>query len=353
MLIGRPNFSQDDNFDVVAVRRYNRDWTLRGTAYMKSGGDRNSVDQLGGDPDGIYMPFEASAAHMVLVGNRLVVDMGRLIFSIWDQTGLHHQVSLTFEVNVDTMTATSFYQLSYESVAASHSVAQFVAMDGNNLVEIEHGDAYPRAIAMGVMPGYPYPPQPTMPGYSIVMHQYDLFDFNGGIGNNFTGATVDGLVSGPSGIVVVGSSIPQPNAPHGPLLYGAHHNIYAISADPSTGANTFRWLTQFAFKGANDVLEPRVVQVGVDRYAVLFSVRRDNHYSMLYRLIDSAGAVLASTSFPGVMFPASSDPILIGHAVYWVGWYSSTDPEPECLFAVNVSDPTRPFLLKAKKAVKR
>ena len=152
-------------------------------------------------------------------------------------------------------------------------------------------------------------------------------------------------------IVVVGSSIPQPNAPHGHLLYRARHNIYAIAADPSTGTHTFEWLTQVA--GGDVVLEPRVVQIDADRYVVLFSALRDGRYSLQYRLIDSAGTVLATASVPGIIFPASADPILIGREVYWVGWHSASEPEPEYLFALNVSDPTRPAVFMAMKQLKR
>lgn len=352
VLVGRNNFRQKVNSTPIAVRRYNRNWTLLGTAYLKSGGDENSIEQPGGDPYGVYQPFVASAAHMVLVGNRLVVDMGRLIFSEWDPHGIHHQTSLTFEVNVDTMTAASFYQLHYQTDTVSHSFSQFVAMNGDDLVVVERGDGYPRAIQMGVMPGYPNPPRHAMPNPFATMYRYDLFDFNGPIGDNVTGTSTDGLLSGPSGIVVVGASIPQPNAPHGPFLWRrARANIYAIAANPSTGAHTFEWLTQVA--GRDEVLEPRVVQIGVDRYAVLFSVCRDDHCNLQYRLIDSAGAVLARASVPGVMFPASSDPILIGRGVYWVGGRSAYESGPERLFALNVADPTRPALFMAKKQVKR
>jgi len=175
--------------------------------------------------------------------------------------------------------------------------------------------------------------------------KYDLFEFNGAIGDNFTGATVTGLVSGPSGIVVVGNSIRHPDAPYGTLgSADEYRNIYAIWADPATGAQTVRWLTDFAPQGASDALEPRVVQVGPDRYAVLFSVHSHGSYRMEYRLIDSAGTVLASRSFSGVFFCAISDPILIGGKVYWVGIEPNprTAHVPDYLFGIDVSYPKTP-----------
>ena len=336
VLVGRENPDENDTLDVVAVRRYDRDWTLVGTAYVQGGATQGAK--------GIYSPFVASAAHMLLVGNRLVVHMGRLIYTI---AGVHHQVNLTFEVDVDTMTATTFQQLGGYAYS-SHSFQQLVAMNGGNLVLIDHGDAYPREIQMGVMANYPSQRR---------VSTYDLFPFNGAIGDNFTGATVTGLVSGPSGIVVVGTSIAQPDAPNGPLGSSTEkRNVYAIWADPATGAHTVHWLTDFAPQGADNALEPRVVQVGLGRYAILFSVQNDSGYRMEYRLIDSAGTVLASASFPGAFFCSVSQPILIGGRLYWAGiepidWNSWNNPGnapvPDYLFGIDVSDPTRPALLNS------
>ena len=323
VLVGRENPDENDTLDVVAVRRYDRDWTLVGTAYVQ-----------GGAPMGIYTPLAFSAPHMVLVGNRLVVHMGRLIYA---HEGVHHQVNLTFEVDVDTMTATTFDRFGGWPYS-SHSFQQLVAMSDSGLVTIDHGDAYPRAIQMGVIADYPSKRQ---------VSTYDLFAFNGAVGDNFTGATVTGLVSGTSGIVVVGSSIRHPDAPNGALgPADEHRNIYAIWADPATGAHAVRWLTDFAPQGADEALEPRVVQVGPDRFAVLFSVRGDSGYRMEYRLIDSAGAVLASASFPGAFFCAASDPILIGGKAYWAGIAPDSwpPPVPAYLFGIDVSDPAAPFL---------
>ena len=74
VLVGRENPNENDDREVVAVRRYDRNWTLLGTAYIQG-----SSDLTGG---GIYSPFVGGAPHMVLVGERLVVHMGRLILSL-------------------------------------------------------------------------------------------------------------------------------------------------------------------------------------------------------------------------------------------------------------------------------
>ncbi|HTX68417.1 MAG TPA: hypothetical protein VMH50_04650 [Thermoleophilia bacterium] len=328
VLCGRENPGEDDTLDVVAVRRYDRSWHLLGTAYVKGGATQGGIK-------GIYSPFEAGSPQMVLDGKRLVVHMSRLIYAM---SGVHHQVNLTFEVDVRSMTARTFDELG-GCAYSSHSFRQLVAMNRGDLVTIDHGDAYPRAIQLGVMAGYP--DQRTVA-------TYDLFEFNGATGDNFTGATVTGLASGPSGIVVVGTSIPQPDAPSGPLgSAGERRNVYAIWANPRTGAHLVHWLTSFAPDGTKDALEPRIVRVGRDKYAVLFSVQNGGAHSLVYRLVNSAGAVLARKSFSRAFFCASSDPILVGSKVYWTGISPSGAPSAtRYLFGLNVSNPKRPSLLR-------
>lgn len=324
VVIGRENPDHNDALNVVAVRRYDRTWTLLSTAYLTSGATGH----------GVIYPFQYMPPAMVLVGNRLVVHMAYVGYD-------GHQGSSPIEVDVDALTATPFYQLG-GTVGATHSKQQRVAMNGTSLVVVDHGDASPRSIQMGVMANYPD---------SRDVSTYDLMEFNGAPGNNFTGSTLTGMVSGPSGIVVIGSSIQQPDAPNGPLGSRSEHpNVFAIWADPATGAHTVHWLTDYAPQGDDQASYPRVVQVGADRYAVLFSVRNDSGgQRMEYRLIDSAGDVLARTSFPRVFFCGISDPIRVGDRVYWVGFEPSASgyDVPRHIFGIDVSDPAAPALLSS------
>ncbi len=297
-----------------------------GTAYLKGGASQGFK--------GIYSPFEAGAAHMALVGNRLVVHMARLMYEI---SGVHHQSNLTFEVDTGTMVATTFEQLG-DTPYSSHSFQQLVTTNGDALVMVDHGDAYPRAVQLSVMADYPA-------HRSIAT--YDLFKFNGAVGDNFTGASVTDLISGPQGVVVLGNSIPQPNAPHGPQGTASdHRNVFALSANPATGTHSGRWLTNFAAHGADNALEPRAVQVGADEFAVLFDVQNGSYHKLEYRLIDSAGHVLASQVFSNAFYASSSAPILVGQTIEWVGIRpGSSSPATAYLYGMDISNPAAPVLL--------
>jgi hypothetical protein len=334
VLVGRDNPDENDDLEVVAVRRYDASWNRLGTAYIKGGATQHGVG-------GIYKPFVAGDPHMVLADGRLVVHMSRLIYAEpYHGQIVHHQVNLTFEVDTDTMTATTFDQLG-GSAYASHSWQQLVAMNGNDLVTVDHGDAYPRAIQLGVMADYPS---------SRAVATYDLFDFNGAVGDNFTGASVTDLISGPGGVVVLGNSIPQPDAPGGTLgSRDEHRNVFAISADPATGAHTTNWLTQFAPDSQGTVVGPRVVRVDTDRFAVLFGVQGGGHSRLEYRLMTSSGKVLARETFPAVFYASINAPVHHGDDIYWVGTNPDDDSDAY-VYKLNITDPAAPKIIAARRS---
>lgn len=326
MLLGNMNESEKDDVDVVAVRRYDAAWNLVGTAFLKGG-----EGQLF---KGIYEPFAASAPSMLLVGERLVVHMGRTMYRGSD--GLRHQSNFTFEVDVPSMTTKTFESIvgEWKTPYVSHSFQQLSVMHGSDLVFVDHGDAYPRAIAMHVIAGYPT-------GHEA--KEYELLKLNGGVGDNWTGATVTGLVSGSSGVLVVGTSVPQPadgSVSNGPS------NVFAITADPKTGATQTRWLTSFAAGSKESLGDPRLVTLGPDRYVLLFDVLRGDVHRTEYRLVNSSGTVLGSATFPGVFFSAGAVPAVVGSRLLWVGGAADQNADASAfLFGLDVSAPKSPKLL--------
>ena len=333
VLVGRNNLDQEDAKDVVAVRHYSAAWELTGTAFVKGG-----ASQL---VEGISEPFDAGAPAMLMVDDRLVVHMSRLMYED-PEDGLRHQANLTFEVDVDTMVATTFEEhLEWSGFAySSHSFQQLLTTYGDSLVMLDHGDAFPRAIQIGVMADYPTQRE---------VETHEVLPFNAAPGDkyNFTGAGVTGLVSGPDGVVAIGRSIRHPDAPDGPVVDESDaRNAFLLAFDPATGASDQVWLTDFAADGSTTALEPRVVQVAANRWVVLFSVKSGSTYRTEYRLIDSSAAVLASATIEGFYFSPISDPIELDGCVYWVGVEPGSDsvPNPAHLFGIDVTQPTSPTL---------
>lgn len=329
VLLGRLNKAERRDVDVIEVRRYDAGWNLVGTAHLPGGASQGF--------EGLSGPLSYSAAHMLLVGDRLVVHSGREMFG---HGGVVHQSNFTFEVNVPTMTARTFEDLGNGKWSAtpyvSHSFQALVATWKSNLVLVDHGDAYPRALRMSVVRDYPNSREITA---------HDLMRFNGAIGDNSTGTAVTGLVSGSAGVVVVGNSVRHVGAPGGPFTPQEKRNVFAIAADPATGASRTVWLTAFSPTGREIVSHPRVVTLAADQFAVIFQVERAGTYRTEYRLLDSSAKVLGSASFAGLRFPAGSEPVRLGTRVVWAGGGSgAASGGQNYLFGLDIGEPTRPAL---------
>ncbi len=325
VLLGKPNPTQNDALNVVSVRRYSSTWQLLGTGYVKGGASQGIK--------GIYRPFDAGAASMLLVGNRLVVHMARSMYNDADDP-VHHQGNLTFEVAVGSMTATTFEERG-QAPYASHSWRQYVARAGSSLLLLDHGDTYPRAVQLSVMADYPRT-------RSVRAHK--VLEFGPGF---YTGTTVDGLVTGPQGAVVIGTMTKSTEPLDSLDPTDDPKNAFLIRVNPTTGASTRVWLTRFSSTSASRALEPRIVQVATDRFAVLFNVRAGTRDTTYYRLVDSAGRVLAQREFAGTYFSSVSNPVRIGSKLFWIGIRPSatTSPTPGYLFALDVANPAAPSQL--------
>ena len=66
--------------------------------------------------------------------------------------GLNHQANMTFQVNFTTapMTVTDKQYTVYNTSTgyARHSFNQFIRVENNKILAIDHGDAYPRSIVL-------------------------------------------------------------------------------------------------------------------------------------------------------------------------------------------------------------
>jgi hypothetical protein len=332
VMVGRSNPTEDPDLHVVAVHRYTPDWEPDGTALLEGGASQGIV--------GIYEPFDAGAAAMQQVGDRLVVHMPRTMFASAD--GVRHQASLTFEVDLGTMTASSFQSLG-EYPYSSHSFGQLLAVVGDDLAILDHGDAFPRAIQVSVVKDY------VAGGRAVESH--DVFPFQGDVGDNYTGVAVTGMTGGASRLLVTGSAVPHDKVVEGETGWAEslRRNVFLISVDPASGNSVFSWVTRFRPSGDVEAGEPRIVQVGADRFVLLFTVRSPGERRMEYRLVDGSGQVLAAKSWTGAWFDPVSDPIVVDNVVRWVGLRSDAgqlaDEVVGYLCGLDIADPQSPRLL--------
>lgn len=245
---------------------------------------------------------------MDMNGSELVLHMSREMYSQPDDM-LHHQSNITFYIDTKTMTKINGRKMPY----ASHSLSQYVKYDGDRLVFLDHGDAYPRALVMNTLE-------------NDTLKTMELFKLDGATGDNFTGTTADALEIGADGYLIAGASMPHQNAVNG--ITGAEegkfqHNIYLISVPQNGGAPIFRWITaNNPSDKSREVGEPRFVKLTNDRFVLLYDDQALENgkvikHTLRCLLLDSKGNILAQSSYDGIHFTSNSNPIALDGRIVW------------------------------------
>ncbi|PKM60700.1 MAG: hypothetical protein CVU99_06660 [Firmicutes bacterium HGW-Firmicutes-4] len=162
---GQANREENNDKEVIRIVRYDKNFNRIDSASIK-GGESFTIE-----------PFAYSTGRMYESGNQLVLHTGRLRYTTSD--GLNHQSQLTIIVDTSTMKVTN-YLGRFQNNHVSHSFDQYARFDGENLVLIDHGDAYPRSVVLNRQNGNYY-------------ESVNLFSIPGTIGANCTGVSIGGF----------------------------------------------------------------------------------------------------------------------------------------------------------------
>ncbi len=334
-LQSRSNPSEQLDKIVVRILKYDRSLTLLGTADV-------AADEV---TSGLYEPDAAGLPSMTLVDHWLVVHTSREMFQ--DGGGLHHESNVTYLVDTTTMTA----EQTATAVYASHSMNQHIAVRGNDAVFVDHGDAYPRAIQLAVAPDYFTDPPAYDEGDTEVS---ELVTIPGGVGENFTGVTINGLGVGTDRALITGVAEHR-----GSDMGGGSGDdsiaadLYLLSADLDSGTATRQWLTSAG--STSWVGQPTLTPLGDGTFALLYSVNSLDHgsVSMHYRRVDEDGQTLTEKVWIDRELGATSTPVKVGNRLYWVGAGCAAGEVPafssNCsgayVFGLDLTDPAAPVAL--------
>lgn len=240
------------------------------------------------------------------------------------------------------MSAKTSDELGGQYTYSSHSFNQLTAINGDHLVTADHGDAYPRAMQLGITKDFPS---------SRSTRSAEVFTLPGRTGDNYTGATLTGLQLGSGRALTTGNSVPNGHPING--VNGSstslHRNVYLTSTDLSTLSTTFKWITTLPpSKGATWAEQPRMVKVSDTRFVLLFNVTDGKTDTLNYRLIDQNGNVLASKSWKGVPYNSNSQPILVGSQLYWASFVGASNgwPKLNYLYQMDLTNLSAPSLVE-------
>ena len=277
--VGQKNLNEDNSITAVRILKYSRAWKLLGATDI-GGGYTNMFE-------GIYIPFDAASLRMTQIGSTLIVHTGREMYGM---EGIHHQSNITFVINTQDMTL-----INSDMPYCSHSFNQFVVNDGSHVYFLDHGDAYYRGLILSSFSAY-------SGGYIAQDRAVNIFPFMGATGDNYTGCEVTGFSLAGNNLITIGKSVPHGFAVNGQTGYeNLNKNIFMIITDKNSMASRFIWLTQYSPSGAEITLtEPKLIPVGNNQYAVLFSEETSDQSILHYLLMDASGNVILSKLYKNV-----------------------------------------------------
>lgn len=300
LLTGQTNTEESADIEVFRITKYDKNW--------------NRIAS-----DGLYdcnttVPFDAGSARFAASGKYLLIRTAHEMYTSDD--GRNHQANVTIQVDMDTVTITD----SYTSVMnngygyVSHSFNQFIQIENNKIVAVDHGDAYPRSAtllqyATDVSTGT------FTPSYYKQCIVTDLMVYPGAIGENVTGATIGGFEISDSAYLVAGNSVVQDDN----NLTRTTRNIYVIAMNKSTSAIQTNWITSYA-EGETTTNTPHLVKIADNSYMLLWS-RGSNVY---YTKIDGNGNQVGQIySMAGSL--SDCVPIVSGSKLVWYTWNYETN----------------------------
>ena len=288
---GQKNPDDDPDKEVIRLVKYDKNWNRLGAASL-----------IGADT---YDPFTAGSLRMAEYGNVLYIRTAHELFA--GTSGVHHQCNQTWQVRTTDMTTIEINNGDWLEGYVSHSFNQFILVDDQaNIVAMDHGDAYPRGICLGMYEKTASEDSFKSPFYrEMVLEAYDA-------DCNATGMAVGGLEYSSSSYLTAGNSVVQDenwsehtarnifvtstlrsDCTKTPVrVDNEAENSYTIKHPLTLNKTTsFKWITGYSEADGITASTPQLVKLGNDLFLLLWA-QMEGYYSngkISYVFLDGNG----------------------------------------------------------------
>jgi len=264
VVTGQKNIEESDEKEVYRITKYDKDW--------------NEIGHCGLNGANTIIPFVAGSLRMADNGHNLLIRTCHEMYTSYD--GLNHQANVTIEVNMDTMEITDqFTSVANVGVGyVSHSFNQFIKLDNDKIVAVDHGDAFPRSVCLtkynkDVSDGHFYGTQ---------CDWVDVLPFQGQTGENYTGGSVGGLEISDSKYLIAGNNAVEFGD------YYTTRNVYIAAVDKETLEVELKYITNSKLGEASNST-PILVDMKNGYYLMLWNSDSDDNAKIFYAKLDSNG----------------------------------------------------------------
>lgn len=306
LLTGKTNYDESNSVEVYRITKYDKNW--------------NRISSCGLYGANTSSPFEAGSARIAEAGRYLLIHTCHEMYKSSD--GYNHQANVTIQVDTQTMQVTDSHTTVSNTGTGyvSHSFNQFVKVENNKLITVDHGDAYPRAIAL-----IKYGKDVSGGTFRSTCTCSELLSIPGGIGENTTGVTVGGFEISSSSYLVAGTQDLIQTSP------SAGCNIYMFTQNKTTGTVATKKITNYTQETTRGegATTPQLVSLGNDQYLLLWSKKGVTYY---VKLEGDGNPVGKQYSLEGNL--SDCVPVVNGDKVVWYTW----DDGNICFYEIDKND---------------
>lgn len=275
---GQKNDGTQDGQETWRIVQYDKAWNRLGAISLTAGETYTT------EPFRSAVPRMAESAD----GETLVLYAARTRYD-------GHQSNITFLLDAQPFALRTCMGEQFPANHVSHSFGQFVQLDGDSMVTVDHGDAYPRSFVL-----------------QADGREETLLEIYGDIGDNVTHAIGSGFELSDSGFLFLGCSDPQSGGEDEPW------NVFLTYTDKDVGSTRLTWLTH----SGTTIDCARLVKLDGDSFAALWDEGGDLHV----QLLDGQGSLTEDEMvLTGVPMPPTQ-PVVQDGAVRWVQADSAGTP---------------------------
>jgi len=304
------NPDEDDQKEVIRLVCYSKSWQRLGAASLRG-------------VQAVCAAYAGSFRMTELNGN-IYAETGRLMYETPD--GLNHQSNLFFYAEIADMCDEDQTCEAKQIHAGyvSHSFNQFVIADGERLLTLDHGDAYPRA---AVIQEYVW----NEFGNLYVIAEAYVMDFYGELGDNATGAELGAFDCSSTSYITAGISVVQDGTVE---PYGQRNIFLGITPKErlTSEATDIRWVTNYAPDADITVGIPYMVKINADKFLLMWM--EDD--MLRYVFIDGNGNLLGEIYSASAML-SDCVPIVHEKRLYWY----VTDHSKPLFFTLSLEEPSK------------
>ena len=299
LVFGAENETESDTKEVLRVVKYSKSWQRISDCKISA--------------INTYIPFEAGSLRMTETDSTLYIHTCHEMYESDD--GYNHQANMTFAINKDEMKVTDSYtdvmNVSYGYV--SHSFNQFIQTDGTYVYRVDHGDAYPRGVAITK---YHVDDKMSDVSYCVPLK------FAGGIGDNDTGATLGGMEISDTDILVAGNYTNTNEDMKNP------RNVFVVVMDREFKKDaTVKYITNYKAGSKYTVGEPKLVKIDSSHFLLMWREKNTKKSTYTTKLVqlDSKGNKVGSVITTNIDL-SDCQPIVLADGT--VSWYVTGDGAP-------------------------